>query len=151
MELWMMWLGLAMILLVIELIKPKWIIFWFAIGALAGVFASLFLTPTNPLDSFGLQILIFFAVSLILLVLARPIAAAFFLPKHKTTNIRSAIGRIELCSEDIDNAQKKGAVELYGTSWNARSVNDDIKIKAGTKVEIVNLDGLNLIVKPTKQ
>lgn len=150
MELWMMWLGLAMVLLIVEIIKPKWIIFWFAIGALAGTLASLFLSPENPTESFGLQVIIFFAVSLGLLLLARPIVAAFFLPKHKTTNIRSAIGRVEQCIEDIDNTTGKGAVELFGTHWNARSIDDDLKIKSGDKVKIVEIDELFLIVKPAK-
>lgn len=66
-------------------------------------------------------------------------------------NIRAAVGREEICLEDIDNTSKKGAVKLYGTPWNAKSYKDDVKIRAGTKVRIIDIEGLCLVVEPVHQ
>lgn len=154
---WIMWVILAMVFFVTELIKPKWVVFWFAIGSVVATITSVVipqfpsLLNRLPMDIFYLDIIIFFGVSLLLLALARPIATRLFIPEHKPTNIRAAIGRQEICLEDIDNSCKKGAVRLFGTPWNARSSRDDITIKAGAKVRIVDIDGLCLVVEPLYQ
>lgn len=149
---WIMWVILAMIFLLAELIKPKWVVFWFAIGAIVAAITSVVVPPSRlPMNIFYLDIIVFFGVSLLLLLFARPMTTRLFLPEHKPMNIRAAIGREEICLEDIDNTSKKGAVKLYGTPWNARSYRDDVNIKAGAKVRIVDIDGLCLVVEPVHQ
>lgn len=153
---WVMWVILAMAFFLMELAKPKWVVFWFAIGSTAAAITSivipLFVPPGKlPMNIFYLDIIVFFGVSLLLLILARPILIRLFLPEHKPMNISAAIGREEISLEDIDNTSKKGAVKLYGTPWNARSYRDDVKIKAGTKVRITGIEGLCLVVEPVHQ
>lgn len=153
---WVMWVILAMAFFLMELAKPKWVVFWFALGSTTAAITSIVIprfVPSNrlPMNIFYLDIIVFFGVSLLLLILARPIVTRLFLPEHKPMNIGAAIGREEICLEDIDNTCKKGAVKLYGTPWNARSYQDDIKIKAGTKVRIAGIEGLCLIVEPIHQ
>jgi membrane protein implicated in regulation of membrane protease activity len=154
---WIMWVILAMLFFVVELIKPKWVVFWFAIGSVVAAITSVVipqfpsLLARLPMNIFYLDIIIFFGVSLILLAFARPIATRLFIPEHRPTNIRAAVGREEMCLEDIDNFCKRGAVRLFGTPWNARSSRDDVIIKAGTKVRIVDIDGLCLVVEPVYQ
>lgn len=149
---WIMWVILAMVFFVTELIKPKWVVFWFAIGAIVAAITSVVVPPSRlPMNIFYLDIIVFFGVSLLLLLFARPITTRLFLPEHKPMNIRAAIGREEICLEDIDNTSKKGAVKLYGTPWNAKSYKYDVKIRAGTKVRIIDIEGLCLVVEPVHQ
>lgn len=153
---WVMWVILAMAFFLMELAKPKWVVFWFAIGSATAAITSVavprFVAPDRlPTNIFYLDIAVFFGISLLLLIFARPFGTRIFLPPHKPMNIEGAVGREEICVEDIDNGSKKGVVKLYGTPWNARSSQNDVSIKAGTRVRITGIDGLCLIVEPVGQ
>jgi len=130
-----------MIFLAIEAIHPHWILFWFAIGAVAAAAIS-------GNYSFNVQALTFFLTSLCLAYIGRPIVVRTLQPKKTKTNVENFIGRQEEVIEDIDNNKKTGAIKIYGTHWHARSIEDSITIKSGTKVEIVSFSGLTAIVKP---
>ncbi len=150
---WVMWVVLAMIFFLLEIVKPKWVVFWFALGAVAAAVSSVVLPRTSyiqnlPFNIFYVDIIIFFAVSIILVIVARPIMTWIFKVEDKPMHVQAAIGREELCIEDIDNMRKQGAIKLYGTPWNARSSLNGVIIKAGCKVRIVDIEGLSLIVEP---
>lgn len=150
---WVMWVVLAMIFFLLEIIKPKWVVFWFALGAAAAAMSSVIVPKTVyfdklPIDIFYFDIIIFFSVSIILVIVARPIMTWIFKIEDKPMHVQAAIGREEMCIEDIDNERKQGAIKLYGTPWNARSRLNGVIIKAGCKVKIVDIEGLSLIVEP---
>lgn len=141
---WMGWLIIAIIFLLIELIHPYWILFWFAIGsALAAALSSQL--------SFNNQILLFLATSFSLVYIGRPIVTKIILPDKKYTNIEAYIGREEQVIEDIDNYKKTGAIKIYGSHWNAKSANDKTVIKSGARVKIVRFSGLAAIVEPVEK
>lgn len=150
---WVMWTILAMVFFMLEMIKPKWVLFWFAIGSIAAIITSIVIPQLEianqiAMDIFYFDIIVFFGVSLILVIVARPIMKWMFRKESKPMHIEAAIGREEICIEDIDNSRKKGAIRLFGTPWNARTPQDDIKVSEGDKVRILDIDGLCLIVEP---
>ena len=137
------WLVLGIIFLIVEVIHPHWVIFWFVIGAVVAAIIS----TQYPLQ---IQIIAFLLTSFILIIIGRPILIRFIVPKIHKTNIDSLIGRTEEVIEDIDSGKEKGAISVHGTHWNAKSENGE-KIIKGSKVKIVHITDLTVIVKPVKK
>lgn len=139
------WLGLFVILLVIEIFTMGLTTIWFAGGALAAFVAGWL--------GFGLpvQIGVFVVVSVLLLVLTRPIAVKYFNQERQKTNAESLIGQHGLVVEDIDTLQAKGIVEVKGLEWSAKTDEPDGKIPKNTVVVIDGIQGVNLIVRAREE
>lgn len=118
---------------------------WFAPGALAAIIATAFHAPVI------VQIILFFAVSLLLLYLTRPIAVKYFNKDRIKTNVESLVGRQAIVISEIDNLQGIGQVVVNGQEWSARSADDRIKLPVGTVVNIMAISGVKLIVKEDTQ
>lgn len=135
------WLLLFMVLLGIEILTLGLTTIWFAGGALAAFAAALL----NAELVF--QILIFAAVSLVLLFFTRPLATKYLNQKTVRTNVESLEGRHAMVTETIDNLQAKGSVTIDGVVWSARSVADEGIIPEGMLVKILRISGVKLIVE----
>ncbi len=135
------WLVATVILSVIEIFTMGLVTIWFAAGAAVAFILSLFDAPLF------LQIAVFLVVSIAVLVLVRPIAAAHFNNRLKKTNIDAIIGRKLIAKTDIDNLHGKGKVDMDGSTWLAVSSADNIIIKAGEEVKVVEVRGAKLIVE----
>ena len=94
-----------------------------------------------------LQIVAFFAVSLILLYLTRPVAVKYFNKDRVKTNVESLIGRQAIVISEIDNLQGIGQVTVGGQEWSARSVKDDVQLPVGSVVVVRSVSGVKLIVE----
>jgi membrane-bound ClpP family serine protease len=68
-------------------------------------------------------------------------------PGHHTI----AIGKIVVCTEDIDNHNSQGAVKLHGREYNARSYDDNVTIKVGQRVNIIGWEGNTIIASPIQK
>ena len=104
------WLAIFIVLLIIEIATMGLTTIWFAGGALIAFCAGLV--------GFGLgvQIGVFVIVSILLLILTRPIAVKFFNQERQKTNAESLIGQHALVTEDIDTIKAKGRAVLSGNS-----------------------------------
>lgn len=132
------WAVFFVIFIVIEISTFDLVSIWIALGALAGLVASLF----------GLklwaQLLIFVAVSTIAIIATRPLAKK--LQKEiKPTNSELDIGKTATVIEEINNKTGKGRVNLNGVHWAAKTVDNDI-IPVGEIVVVKKIDGAKLIV-----
>ncbi len=134
------WLAILIVMVVIEIITLGLTTIWFAGGALAAFIASL-LGAGVPI-----QIVLFIVVSLLLLIVTRPIAVKFFNRDRVRTNAESLIGATAIVLEDIHNLQATGRVQVNGQEWSARS-KDDTLINKGKEVLIEEISGVKLIVK----
>lgn len=134
------WLVLFVALLIIEIITMGLTTIWFAGGALAAFLAGFI--------GFGLavQVIVFLAVSIILLVLTRPIAVKYFNQERQKTNAERLIGEKALVLEDIDTLKAVGKVEICGQEWSAKTDEPDGKIEKDTIVEVEGIQGVKLIV-----
>ena len=135
------WLIGMLVLLGIEIATMGLTTIWFAGGCLAA-----FVTAVAG-GGFGVQLIVFFVVSLVLLFVTRPIAVKFFNQGRTKTNADSLIGEKAIVMKDIDNLLAEGEVEVNGQVWTARSQDGDVKIPAGTVVEVCRISGVKLIVK----
>lgn len=135
------WLGTVIVLIIIEIATLGLTTIWFAGGALAACIAALL--HANLL----IQVLLFMAVSVLLLVFTRP-AAVRYLNKNRTkTNADSLIGKEAIVTQEIDNLKAQGQVQVNGMEWTARAGRNQEAIEKGTIVEIEKIDGVKLIVR----
>ncbi len=133
------WLVIAAILIVSEIVSLGLTTIWFAGGAIVAA----------VLAHFGahwlIQILVFAVVSSVLLVLTRPIAQKHLMKDMEKTNIDGLLGAEGLVTETIDNNKAEGVVFLEGKEWTARSVNGDV-IDKDSKVKVESISGVKLMV-----
>ena len=93
-----------------------------------------------------LQAVAFAAVSLILLLITRPLAVKYMKKGRGATSLDRMIGKEVLVTEQIDNLRGTGEVQLDGQFWMARSVNSDQIIEKGEVAMVRDIQGVKLIV-----
>ena len=135
------WLIITVVLSVIEIFTMGLVTIWFAAGAAIAFFLALFDAPLP------VQIGAFLVVSILVLVLVRPIATKHFNNRLKKTNIDAYVGRKLIAKTDIDNLKGTGKVDMDGSTWLAVSCVDNIVIPAGSEVKVVEVKGAKLIVE----
>ena len=139
-----LWLVVLIVSIGVEVATLGLTSIWFAGGAVVAVIVAAFHGPV------WLQILLFFAVSLLLLFFTRPIAVRCFNRDRVRTNVESMIGRQAIVVSEIDNMQAIGQVTVNGMEWSARSTINELKIAVGHVVVIRAVDGVKLIVEENK-
>ena len=139
------WIGLMILFLIIEAIVPGLISIWLAIGALVAILPAALNAPM------WLQITVFVAVSIISLIVTRPLAKKYVNSKKQPTNADAVIGKECLVMEDIDNIRGTGAVKTGGKIWTAISSKDDVTIEQGAMVKAKEIRGVKLVVEPLKK
>ncbi len=140
-----MWLGILVILVVIELFTMGLTTIWFAGGALVAALISI---PGTPLI---IQILFFLIVSILLLYFTRPLAVKYFNRDRTRTNVESLIGRQAIVISEINNIEGIGQVNTGGMEWSARSSYHNVVIPVGAVVTVLGIDGVKLIVEERKE
>ncbi len=135
------WLIAMVILLIVEAMVPGLISIWFAIGALAALISALFHAPV------WLQLVWFFAISILTLVLTRPLVKKYVNSRVTPTNADVVIGKDAVVKERIDNLHSQGAVMLDGKVWTARTEKEQVTVEAGETVRVLRIEGVKLIVE----
>lgn len=135
------WLAVLVVCVGIEIATMGLTTIWFAGGALVSAILAALNAPP------WLQIVAFFAVSLIMLYLTRPVAVKYFNKDRVKTNVESLIGRQAIVISEIDNLQGIGQVTVGGQEWSARSVKDDVQLPVGSVVVVRSVSGVKLIVE----
>ena len=131
------WVAAIMVFIVVEIITQGLTSIWFAGGALGGCIAAM--TGAGHL----IQVIVFIAVTVILLIATRPFKKRMD-RKIQKTNAETAVGQVAFVEEEI-KAGLTGRVKLDGKIWTARS--DCIEdIPVGQQVMITDIKGVTLIV-----
>lgn len=142
---WQIWLIIAGICFIIEIMTVGFLIFWFAIGALLAMVVSLFT------DNIIIQTSVFVISSTILIFATKPFVKKFANNKNAIqTNVYSTVGKTGIVTKDIDSIQALGQVKVGGEVWSAVGLND-INIPQGTEVEIKEIKGVKAIVAPIQK
>lgn len=136
-----LWLVLFIILLIIEIFTMGLTTIWFAGGALVAYILA-FVGFKLPI-----QIVAFLLVSVVLLIITRPLAIKFFNRERQKTNAESLIGQKALVLEKIDVLRGVGLVEVNGQEWSAKTDEPEGVIEADEIVVIEGIQGVKLIVK----
>jgi membrane protein implicated in regulation of membrane protease activity len=134
------WLVVFLVLLIIEIFTLGLTTIWFALGAIGAFVSTLFHAEII------VQVVIFFVVSVVSLIVTRPIALKYFSNNTVKTNVEEIIGKQAIITESILDGNNNGKAKLNGEMWIARS-EDGSYIQADETVEIVAVEGVKLIVK----
>ena len=142
MDVYQIWLIVAIVLVILEIMTAGFGVICFAIGA---VFSALIAGLGGNITW---QIVVFAVVSLLTFVFLRPVVIRFLDKKSKDvkTNADAVVGRKGVVSERIDAEQHTGRVAVDGDDWKAVSEDGSV-IEKGVTVEIVKLDSIILTVK----
>jgi membrane protein implicated in regulation of membrane protease activity len=144
MDAWMLWILLAVILAVGEMMSVSFFLAPFAVGALLGGLADL--AGASAVVAF----LVFLLSSGLLFGVVRPIARRHLrTPAQLRTGTAALIGRTAVVTELIDNDAGSGSVKLDGELWTARAYEDDEVIAAGRRVHVVEIKGATALVSET--
>lgn len=139
------WLIALVVFLIIEIVTLGLTTIWFAGGALVAFVASLVGAPVV------VQVILFFAVSLILLIFTRPVVQKRLNSSREKTNVNSMVGKEGRVVEAIDNFNESGRIIVNGMEWTARAVQDEVKIPVDAKVKIQEIKGVKALVLPAEE
>jgi membrane protein implicated in regulation of membrane protease activity len=139
---WAIWLSLAFLLAVAEMLSLDLVLIMLAVGALAGAVVAV-VAP----DLWWLQILVGAGVSAGTLALLRPtlLAKVRNMPGYRSSTAKM-VGSSGLALSQIDNSG--GEIKVDGQSWSARPYSSDIVIEQGTEIEVYEIDGAIAVVYP---
>ena len=129
----LIWLIVAILFAVAELMTTTLTLIWFSIGAVILIFLS------SIIDSILIQIIIFAIISTLMLT----IATKKFIKQDKdykyNTNLQAII-------KETIYPNKVGIVIIEGESWSAISY-DNEKIDKEEMVEVLKIEGVKVVVK----
>ena len=135
------WLILFAVLLAIEIFTMGLTTIWFAGGALIAFVAALLGANVY------VQQVLWLLVSIVLLVLTRPIAKKYIYKRQEHTNADRLIGQEAVVCEQINNLEATGKVMLNGIEWTARSADPAVTIEKGSVIHVLRIEGVKVIVE----
>jgi membrane protein implicated in regulation of membrane protease activity len=135
---WVLWLGFALILGIIETTTLDLVFLMLAGGALAGGLAAAAGAP------FLIQALVAIAASAALLGVVRPVAKRHLRqPVNARTGVAALVGRRATVVERVD--AHGGRIKLAGEIWSAKSYDHSV-IETGAMVDVVEIQGATALV-----
>ena len=134
------WLAVAIVLLVVEIITLGLTTIWFAGGALVACVAAALQAD------FLVQMMLFLVVSVVMLFFTRPVAMRYMNKNRTKTNSESLVGKEAVVLQEINNLKAAGQVQVNGIEWTARAENMEDVIEKGAIVCIKKIEGVKLIV-----
>ncbi|MCK4552065.1 MAG: NfeD family protein [Tenericutes bacterium] len=134
----LIWFAVIIVAAVIEAGTMDLSSVWFSAGALFALIVALIFP-----DYIAVQVVVFLVVSILLLVILRPIFKEHMSKNKIKTNADSLIGKIAVCTKEIKNGDR-GEVKIEGKIWTAIS-NEDIVSEE--KVTVLAIKGVKLVVR----
>ena len=134
------WLIVLAIAAIVELLTMGLTSIWFAGGAVVACIVAIFV------PYFWVQVIIFAAVTLVLLIFTRPVAVRYFNKNRLKTNAEGLVGERAIVVSEIDNLKGIGEVTIRGIDWSARTEVDGTVIPRNAAVIIKRIEGNKLIV-----
>jgi len=130
------WAVLIAVFVVVECFVTNLVSIWFAGGAIVALVASLLGV------SIHMQIVLFLAVSLLLVFAVRPAARRTLDVKKQKTNLDAVVGADAVVISDFSDG--RGMVRVMNKDWTAASEED---LHSGDTVTVSELNGVTLTVK----
>ena len=138
---WLLWLGVALLLGVVEFFTLT-----VAFGILAG--SALGAAVAAGLGApVSIQLLTFAVLGGVGLVAVRPIAKRHLaLPPVSRDGSDALVGRTATVTHEV--SANGGLVHLSGEDWSARAYDEDLVIPPGVRVEVFQIEGATALVHP---
>lgn len=140
--LWVVWVGAALGMALLELTSLDFVFSMLVAGALSAAVVAAFGL------SFTVQAFVFAGVSVVGLVAVRPALKnwAQRSSPEQPTNVDALAGRSAVTLAPVDD--RTGQVRLAGDTWSARTEPRADPIPADADVRVVRIDGATAIVRP---
>ena len=137
------WLAIIIIMVVVEAITMGLTVIWFAFGGLAALIAALLGA------ALWIQILCFLVVTVLTLLLTRPLALRFLKPNLNKTNVDAVPGKVGKVIETILPMEGTGQVKIEGQIWSAKAEDGISVMPEGSLVSVVKVEGVKVVVRPS--
>lgn len=138
------WIAATVAFAALEAATVGLVSIWFAVGSVAALISAALGAH------FWVQLIVFIAVSGVILAFLRPIARKYLKVRAKPTNADKVLGVICPVTEAIDNIVGTGAVSVGGKEWTARSLTG-VNIPVGEYVRVTSIQGVKLIVETVRK
>ena len=138
------WLIAMVVFIAAEAMTVSLVSIWFALGALGALLAALLGC------SLTLQVTVFLALAVALLLSLRGIVRKHFTPRIIRTNVDSVIGATGVVITPVNNIAALGQVKIGGMEWSARSTNGS-HIPAGVTVKVDRIEGVKVFVSVVEE
>jgi membrane protein implicated in regulation of membrane protease activity len=133
------WLVAMVIFMAAEAMTVTLVSVWFAVGSLGAIAVALLG------GGLVLQVTVFLALAVALLLSLRGIVRKHFNPRITRTNIDSILGATGIVITPVNNIAALGQVQINGMEWSARS-SDNSHIAVGTLVKVDKIEGVKVFV-----
>jgi membrane protein implicated in regulation of membrane protease activity len=141
MDAWVIWLIIAVVFAVAEVVNLSFYLFPFAIGAAGAAVVGLAGGGT------AIELITFAALTGVSFTVVRPIARRHInMPPQLRTGTAALVGRTAIVTERIVNDEAVGQVRLDGEVWTARAYDDDKVLEPGTRVHVMEIRGATALV-----
>ena len=138
---WIVWLIVAAVLGVAELLTTTLAFGLLAIAAVAAAVVGAFHL------SFALQLVAFAVAAGAGLGFVRPIAIKHIKqPPALRTGVAALVGRSAIVLEEV--TEHGGRVRIDGEEWSSRPYDESLIIPVGTKVDVMQIKGATVLVYP---
>lgn len=139
-ELWMVYVIIAIVAILVEIFAPSLFCINFAVGGIITSIFSIFW------GNFYTTMILFVCVSLLSLIFLKPVLQKILKRDAKIDFDSQYIGKVVKCIEPISNSA--GAVTIYEERWEARLKDETAEeIQVGTDVKVISNDSLILFVE----
>jgi len=138
---WIVWLVLAAVLGVAELLTVTLTLGLIAVAAAVAAVVGVLGAPVP------FQVLAFVVAAGAGLVLVRPIAVRHLKqPPALRTGTAALVGRSALVQQEVNG--HNGRVRIGGEEWSARSYDETLVIPVGATVDVIQIEGATALVYP---
>jgi membrane protein implicated in regulation of membrane protease activity len=139
------WLGIAVIMTIVEGMTMGLTTVWLAIAALVCMILAFFI------PSVTLQIIVFLILSIAMLVFTRPFAVKKLKLGRERTNADRLVGMKGIVQKQV-KWDEPGQVKVGGQIWTARPEAAECVFELDQEVRILRIEGVTLIVaSPDKE
>lgn len=139
------WLGVFLITILLEALTQELVSVWFSLGSVIALILSAF-----PVIEWYYQVVVFAIVSLLLMILTRPVAKRVLQNAIRYTNVDEFVGKRVRVMKEITQFEN-GEVKLHDIIYHASLLEEETEpISVGEIVEIVTFKGNKVVVRKIK-
>ncbi len=138
------WIGFAIFMLLCEGFTTQLVSIWFVLGSVCAAITTIFTSDIT------IQSAVFLVVSLVSLIVTRPLVKRFK-KRNKTTgtNADRHIGQVGFMLTDLTDIDETAQAKVGAETWMVKS--DKAPLLKGTKVKVLAIEGVKLIVEPVSE
>ena len=141
MDAWIIWLIVAVVFAVAEIVNFSFYLFSFAIGAAVAAIVDIAKSGVT------VELITFAVLTGVSFTIVRPIARRHInMPPQLRTGTAALVGRTAIVTERIVNDDAVGQVRIDGEVWTARAYDEDKVLEPGTRVHVMEIRGATALV-----